>query len=209
MWYFAGVETRNLEGVEAFASDEQLFEQLHETTWPILFQIACNKLEDPDEAYDLLQELFIELWDKREVFPFQQLSLSWLKKRLWYKLISHFRYRGFKQRHLDDFQSLVESDARVIEPDEYLTPGFESQFALIIEAISLVVAQMPERMREVFLLSREQHFSIAEIAQRLSLSPHTVKNHLQAAMKRLRKSLEFQDLSILNGILVWWLFFLG
>ncbi|WP_177180956.1 RNA polymerase sigma factor [Parapedobacter koreensis] len=191
--------------IDVPASDEKLFEQLHEASWSVLFQIACKKLGDRDEAYDLLQELFLELWNKRDVFPLHGLSLAWLKKRLWYKLITYFRTQGFQQRHLENFRLFIEREHPVVQPDESLGQVFESQFELIMDAIALTVAQMPERMQEVFLLNREQQFTINEIALRLGLSPNTVRNHLHAAMKRLRKSLEAQNLSALCIALLWWI----
>ncbi|WP_188749030.1 sigma-70 family RNA polymerase sigma factor [Parapedobacter defluvii] len=191
--------------IDAPASDEQLFERLHETSWSVLFQIACRKLGDRDEAYDLLQELFLELWNKRDIFPLHDLSIAWLKKRLWYKLITYFRTQGFQQRHLENFRLFMEREQSVVQPNESLDHVFESQFESIMDAIALAVAQMPERMQEVFLLNREQQFTINEIADRLGLSPNTVRNHLHAAMKRLRKSLGAQNLSTLCVALLWWI----
>ncbi|SEK27690.1 RNA polymerase sigma-70 factor, ECF subfamily [Parapedobacter koreensis] len=207
MLYFAFVKTakQGSTQIDVPASDEKLFEQLHEASWSVLFQIACKKLGDRDEAYDLLQELFLELWNKRDVFPLHGLSLAWLKKRLWYKLITYFRTQGFQQRHLENFRLFIEREHPVVQPDESLGQVFESQFELIMDAIALTVAQMPERMQEVFLLNREQQFTINEIALRLGLSPNTVRNHLHAAMKRLRKSLEAQNLSALCIALLWWI----
>lgn len=204
--FFAGVKTTARDGSQERmpVPAEQLFVQLHEATWPVLFSLACRKLGDPDEAYDVLQELFIELWDKRDVFPLHTLSLAWLKKRLWFKLLTYFRRQGFKQRHLDNFRYFIESEPPITQPEEFTSNVFESHYELIMDAIALTVAQMPERMREVFLLNREQHFTIKEIAEHLGLSPNTVRNHLQTAMKRLRKSLEAQNLTS-SFLLLWWL----
>jgi len=186
-------------------ADEKLLERLHDTSWPILFQLANNKLGDVDDASDLLQELFIELWNKRHIFPLGELSLAWLKKRLWYKLIMHFRNKGFKQRHLENFRTFMETEQLAFQPGESSDHAFEEQFELIMEVITLAVAQMPDRMREVFLLKRDHQFTINEIAQRLDLSPNTVRNHLQAAMKRLRSELETQHLSTLGFALACWI----
>ncbi|SKB28454.1 RNA polymerase sigma-70 factor, ECF subfamily [Parapedobacter luteus] len=207
MLYFAGVKTAKQGSIqiEAPASAEQLFEQLHERFWSVLFRLACKKLGDRDEAYDLLQELFLELWNKRDVFPLHQLSLAWLKKRLWYKLITYFRTQGFQQRHLENFRIFMACEQPVVQPGESIDQVFESQFETVMDAIALAVAQMPDRMREVFLLNREQHFTIDEIADHLNLSPNTVRNHLHIAMKRLRKSLEAQNLSTLSIALLWWI----
>ena len=161
-------------------------------------------LKSTDLVDDLLQELFVELWDKRQVFPLGGLSLPWLKKRLWYKLVAHFRTQGFKQRHLENFRVFAEQERLIDQPKASSNLELESQYEVIMDAIALTVAQMPARMQEVFLLNREQQFTINEIAQRLDLSPNTVRNHLQAAMKHLRKSLKAQNLSTTCVALLWW-----
>lgn len=207
MLFFVGVKTNQQNGTKnpTLLPDEQLFVRLHEASWPVLFPLACRKLGDSDEAYDVLQDLFIELWDKREVFPLDNLSIVWLKRRLWFKLLAHFRRQGFKRQHLDNFQHFMEKETLVVQPGESANQMLERDYELIMDAIALTVAQMPERMREVFLLNREQHFTINEIAGHLGLSPNTVRNHLQTAMKRLRKALEAQNLTSPSFVLLWWL----
>ncbi|SFC68225.1 RNA polymerase sigma-70 factor, ECF subfamily [Parapedobacter composti] len=208
MLYFADVNTAKQAHTRqrVSTSDEVLFEQLHKSSWSMLFQLACKKVGDRDEAYDLLQELFVELWNKRDVFPLNNLSPAWLKKRLWYKLITYFRTQGFHRRHLEDFRRFMALEYPAVQPDESSVKLAESQFEIIMEAVELAVAQMPDRMQEVFLLNRERHFSIDEIAQHLGLSPNTVRNHLHAAMKRLRKSLQMQNLTAPCLALIWWVF---
>ncbi len=200
------MEIRQKESTASMSvSDEHIFERLHADTWSVLFQIAYKKLGDQDEAYDLLQELFMELWDKRQIYPLQTLSLPWLKKRLWFKLMTYFREQGFKQRHLEHLRVFVASESLVLQPAESVGVVSESDFEIIMQAISIEVAQMPDRMKEIFLLNREQHFTISEIAQKLGLSPNTVRNQLHTAMKRLRKSLEAHDLTAINLTFLCWM----
>lgn len=185
--------------------EKSTFETLHQESWPFIFNLAYQKLGDPDEAYDLVQELFIELWDKRAVFPPDSISIGWLKKRLWYKLLTHFRTQGFRQQQLADFRVFLESEHEVYrEQDWQDSLIYEKEFNAIMEAIALVVTQMPERMQQIYLLNKEQHFSVQEIAERLGISPHTVRYHLQEAMKRLRDSLTSTDFSLVNYLLVFW-----
>lgn len=205
--FFAGVGTTGKDRASACGSvpAEELFAQLHGDTWPTLFPLACRKLGDPDEAYDVVQELFIELWEKRNTLPLQNLSLAWLKKRLWFKLLSYFRHQGFKQRHMEHFRYFVETDALSEKTEESDRNEFENDYELLMDAIVITIAQMPERMREVFLLNREQRFTINEIAVHLNLSPNTVRNHLQTAMKRLRSSLAAHSPSAFSYLWLCWL----
>lgn len=172
--------------------DEQAFQTLHEQTWEEIFTLAYRKLKDEDEAYDLVQELYMELWEKRSLFPPEEVTKPWLKKRLWYSILSYFRNSGIRQKQMDDFQAFVESEVESLYRDaqEDLQLGeSEKAFQAVLDEIALVVADMPARMQQIYILNKEQHISISEIADRLGISPHTVRYHLQEALKRLRSTL--------------------
>lgn len=172
--------------------DEQAFQTLHEQTWEEIFTLAYRKLKDEDEAYDLVQELYMELWEKRSLFPPEEVTKPWLKKRLWYSILSYFRNSGIRQKQMDDFQAFVESEVESLYRDaqEGLQLGeSEKAFQAVLDEIALVVADMPARMQQIYILNKEQHISISEIADRLGISPHTVRYHLQEALKRLRSTL--------------------
>jgi RNA polymerase sigma factor (sigma-70 family) len=135
-------------------SDYAAFEELHRRYWQKLHQLAYRKIGDKQETFDLLQEMFIELWEKRAILNFGDELGGWLQKRLWFKLSGYFRTKGFQQKHRENFRQYIVSGGETVHFDpadlRELTASYEDLLAVIHKTIE----EMPERMREVFLLNR-------------------------------------------------------
>lgn len=186
-------------------SDYQAFEELHERFWPELQRIAYKKTGDRQDAYDLLQDMFIELWEKREELHFGDRLQGWLQKRLWFKLSGYFRIRGFRQQHQEDFKMYLENEPAEVSFDPIELKEIDAYYEDLISAINKTIEEMPDRMREVFLLNRNEKHSVNEIAQMLNLSPKTVRNQLDRAITRLRKSTESYNPSVFQFLFVLWI----
>ena len=83
------------------------------------------------------------------------------------------------------------------ETDSYPPDGEERlQLKEIQNVISQAVEQMPVKMREVYLLSREEQLSHQQIAARLNISPETVKKHVQHALQQIRTAIANSPVSL-------------
>jgi RNA polymerase sigma-70 factor (ECF subfamily) len=96
------------------------------------------------------------------------------------------RYAASFQQHINEAHNITDIQLR------------ERELQRIIDK---EIAALPPKMREVFLLSRKEYLSHKEIAIRLNISEHTVKNHIKAALKTLRQSLGFTFLVALHYLL--------
>jgi len=185
-------------------SDYSAFEELHTRFWPELQRLAYKKIGDRQDAYDLLQDMFIEIWEKRETLNFGDRLQGWLQKRLWFKLSTYFRNQGFRKKHQDDFKVYLENEqSSTFDPSELKEA--EAYYEDLLSAINKAIEEMPDRMREVFLLNRNEKYSVNEIAERLGLSPKTVRNQLERAIGRLRKSTDNYNPSALQVLFVLWI----
>lgn len=187
------------------SDDTSAFKTLHEQYYLPLYELACKKLGDEDDAYDLLQEMFLELWEKRATFFISNPLYNYLKNRLWFKLSGHFRKKGFHEKHMTAFAAFLDQESVTDPNDEQKVREIELQYDLLMAHLEMAVAQMPARMREVFTLSRNGELSITEIAEKLGLSPKTVSNHLHMAMDRIRRTLSEQGISALEILILMWL----
>jgi len=184
-------------------SDTLAFEEFHNRYYEELFRMALKKIGDSEETYDLLQDLFIELWEKRENFTVSNTLDAYMKNRLWFKLATYFRTKGFKQNHIKKFTEFLLIQEKPVF-DEQEVKEINQQYDDLMEKINIVIANMPEKMKEVFMLSKEEQLSINSIAEKLNLSPKTVKNHLHAAIKRIRLELnEYSTIGVEFAILFW------
>ncbi|TKC08083.1 sigma-70 family RNA polymerase sigma factor [Pedobacter polaris] len=187
-------------------SDYAAFEELHRRYYQQLFLLAAKKIGDQDEAYDLLQEMFIELWEKRATFSISNPLQNYLKNRLWFKLSGYFRTRGFKEKHFRNFVDFLQQQHTTTPyMDEMEIREVDLQYEAVMEVINRTIAEMPDKMREVFLLSRNNEHTIAEIAEKLEISPKTVKNQINIALNRIRRAVSDPSLSALELLALIWL----
>lgn len=187
-------------------SDYAAFEELHRRHYQSLLIVAIRKIGDEDEAYDLLQDMFIELWDKRENFNIQNPLANYLKNRLWFKLSGYFRTKGFKEKHFRNFAAFLQAEeGNSPYLDTLEIREMDQQYELVMSVINRTIEEMPDKMREVFLMSRSNQYSIPEIAQLLNISPKTVKNQVNIAMNRIRQATSDESLSALQLLILVWL----
>lgn len=161
------------------------FDELFKANWTLLFQVSLKKTGVEEDAYDIVQELFIEIWeDKRDLLA-KCADRSFLISVLYNKIFLYFRKKGMQLRHHEDFRKFILVKDPVILPASELSDAEAAQHS-IWQVIRHEIGNMPEKMKEIFLLSSFEGYTIEEIADKLSLSRQTVKNQLSHARKRLR-----------------------
>lgn len=172
--------------------DEAAFRAVYERYWYSLFQLAHRKLGTREEAEELIQELFASLWHKRASARIEQLG-AYLRTAVKYRVIDCIRSAQIQRRHL------TASRGALSEADHSTEDHVAA--ADLTQALASGVEELPARTREVFQLSRAEHRSVPEIADRLHLSPKAVEYHLTKALKLLRGKLrDFLPL-VLAGLL--------
>lgn len=148
----------------------------------ILFRHAYNMLEDQAEAEDVIQEVFLMLWTKRsEVAAAKSLS-AYLYTSVRNRILNHITHQKVVDKYLDSMRTFMETGGYTA--DELLR---EKELAAVIER---EIAAMPPKMREIFLMSRNEQLSHKSIGELLNISDKTVKQQVYKAVKQLRGRLE-------------------
>lgn len=170
-------------------------EALFRKYFPGLCDFVLTYVESPDVARDLVQDLFLDLWARHEDGRLPPLSPGYLYTAARNRALKHLRHQGIVKRWRD----------RMAREPEPLAPAADEQLlaGTLAEAIEKAVAQLPEKRRQIFLLSREQELSYAAIAEVLGISIKTVENQMARALKTLREQL-LPYLAIAAGPLVGW-----
>ena len=166
------------------SGDESAFQHVFNRHWKQLFVYTCKLISDEDQAKDILQNAFIEIWTKKDTLIVEGSIMPYLISVTKNEVMS--LYRKNKVRLAGD-DLLIASLQRVNRPDEYLIAN-ELQSAIDIELV-----KMPSNMRQCFQLSRYEEKSIRDIASELMLSEQTVKNNISEALRRLRNRLSRHD----------------
>ena len=161
--------------------DEHAFRNLFEMYYPSLCNYARQLLGDPDLAEEVVQGLFVKIWEKRTTLSIETSLRNYLfrsVKNLCNNLISHQKVR---QLHADKFRETLQGAEEAA--DAFL---LDAEMAIRIEN---VVNSLPEKRREIFRLSREEGLTYLQIAEQLKISVKTVENQMGLALKSLRDQL--------------------
>lgn len=158
--------------------DQAAFAEIYERFWSILFLHARNVLRDNEEARDIVQELFTTLWHKSGNLELSTALSSYLYKAVRNKVFDHLKHKKVMNDYLKSLNEFIEESQFI--PDELIR---EKELSALIEN---EIRALPPKMREVFELSRKQHLSYKQIAQKLNISEHTVKSQVSNALRALK-----------------------
>ncbi len=164
-------------------SDELAFRRLFERYQPVLFRAMLAAVRDRDEAHEIVQDTFVRVWDHRRRLKPDLPILGFLLHVARNILRDAAKRIDVRQRYEADVPGPTTSTGD--DPERSL------QLRQLEEAISEIVrASLPDKCREVFLLSRLEGWSNAEVARQLGISVKTVENQLTKALRIVRERLK-------------------
>ncbi|MDM1047348.1 MULTISPECIES: RNA polymerase sigma factor [Sphingobacterium] len=179
-------------------TDKGAFDRLYELYWEYLLSLAIRKTGDVEISMDLLQDLFVDLWERRTELKIEVALKPYLTSALYFKIFMYFRKKGIAESHVMLFKQMIQEET--VEQIDF-EQDIEKQYAELMLAIDQSVTQMPERMQVVFNLRFRDSLKINEIAKKLDISSQTVKNQLQKSLQFLRKKISHKNMEFLSGIL--------
>lgn len=153
------------------------FDILFERYWKKLYRTAFARLKDDVIAKDVVQEIFIKIWQRRKNLNIQASFENYLLSAVRFGVISHFRLQKANDLRLQDAQeriTLLEDSIDALA--DYLE---------LENTLDEAVGCMPEMLKKVYLL-RSEDLSIKDIAGQLGLADQTVKNYIAEVSRRLR-----------------------
>ena len=161
------------------SGDDGALKLIYNKYWKPLFSSALNILQDQQVCEDIIQEIFINLWNKREKIEIKVSLKSYLFASIRYEVYRQIRFNSVRVDLYDQVSARLES------PSEY----GNIEHRELLSQINSIVDNLSEKCREVYKLSREEQLSHKEIASQLDISTKTVENHINKALQQLRTSL--------------------
>lgn len=157
--------------------DRKAFDELYSRYVEYLYHFAYHILEDSDECQDVIQDVFLWLWDNRQK---QKISLvkPYLCAAVKFRLI----------RSIQQSKRREEILAKQELPTAF-DPGDTVELGELKKIIEDLVQDLPPRAREIFELSRFSYLTNKEIAARLDISEKTVENQMTIALRKLHRGL--------------------
>lgn len=163
------------------ASDHAAYLEIYDRYKTALQQHAWKKLGRAEDVQDLIQDLFTELWVKREVLTLTTGLANYLFTAIRNRSLNLIYKRRKEAPYLDSLQEFIREGNYLIDLQIR-----EKEFQ---ELIQKEVDSLPPRMKEVFKLCREEGLSHKQIAERLGTSEHTIAKQMTNVLKILRKNL--------------------
>jgi RNA polymerase sigma-70 factor, ECF subfamily len=159
--------------------DMLAFDQLYEHYSHKLFSFVFKILKNQAEADDIVQEVFVKIWETRENLGDYKLLNSYFFTIAYNNSIDLIRKRINNNKYLEHLKnsSVIQISPSVIS---------EVEFNELNSHVKKLIANLPERQKQVYLLNREHGLTYAEIAEQLGISKNTVENHMVKALKYLR-----------------------
>jgi RNA polymerase sigma-70 factor (ECF subfamily) len=164
------------------SGDAKAFEVLFKQWYEPLCRYAYSLLQDQDEAEDIAQKIFCKLWDQHEKIEIHTSIKSYL-----YRMVHNECLNRIKQLQIQSEHKETIANNSAIADNYTEETLFHKELSRRIE---VAIAALPDRCREVFLLSRMQHLSYVKIAETLQISPNTVETQIVKALKVLRMKLK-------------------
>ena len=173
------------------AYDDIAFERLFKEHFKALHAYANVMLRDDEMAEEMVQNVFLKLWEKRDDLNVEVSVKAYLYKMVHNACLNHFKHTKTKAKYEDyatySLPSEEESAAKKLELKE-------------LEArISEALNELPQQCRIIFQMSRFEELKYKEIAEQLGLSIKTVENQMGKALRIMRTQLA----DFLPLILLW------
>ena len=162
--------------------DKEAFTMLYRRYWESLFASAARALRSKTDAADLVQDIFLSIWNRRNDLRITGSLAAYLQTSVRYKVIKYIEKNITRRDYLVLLTEVLVN---------YQPPDAESQLQIkeLQHVIQSAVNQMPNKMREVYQLSRKHHLTHKEIAERLAISDETVKKHIQHALQIIKTAI--------------------
>lgn len=158
--------------------DQSAFRVLYDRYWHLLYTKSLNRLGSDADAQDVVQEVFISCWKNKSTIQIEESLLPYLLTAVKYCIIRKV-YRAAKKNTVFPL-SLIDLGHVELTVEEFI--HYKELQTVIDKEVNL----LPDRMKEVYKLSRVHHLRNEEIAERLHITEQTVKNTLSSALKKLR-----------------------
>ncbi|MDR1369822.1 MAG: RNA polymerase sigma-70 factor [Dysgonamonadaceae bacterium] len=159
--------------------DIKAFEALFREYYEALCRYGLTFVDTTDEAEEIVQELFYKIWKNREHLEISFSLKAYLYGAVRNNALQYLEHLQVRQNYAEHFAK--QDKTGILSPDE------ELEYKELNEKIDSLLNELPERRREIFILSRFEGLKYSEIAERFDLSIKTIEAEMTKAFKELRK----------------------
>ncbi|MDR0507566.1 MAG: RNA polymerase sigma-70 factor [Dysgonamonadaceae bacterium] len=157
------------------------FEYLFKNYYPRLCGYAARFIDDRDIVEDIIQECFMKIWEKKEIL--QSISISSLLFAIVRNgCLDYLKHSAIVEQRRIEYSATIEGEEKLYHADFSFEPEYETLYQELEEQIRFVIDGLPNRSKEIFILSRFEGMKNREIAEKLQISVKTVEYHISKAL---------------------------
>lgn len=175
---------------EISEGNERAFQLIFKRYYQRMFSFAGTVVKSPHVAEEIVQEVFIRLWEQREVLAEVKNPENYFFIVIRNHAFNYLRAAANEQNRREQLWEALEQ--RAVDASSSLEAQEAEQF------FEKILAQLSPQQRKIFRMSREEGFSHQQIADELHLSKHTVKKHVADSLKILKAYLKYFGQLILS-----------
>ncbi|WP_134088632.1 RNA polymerase sigma factor [Olivibacter sp. XZL3] len=169
--------------------DHAAFTEIYNRYWEVLADAAYQRLRSREDAEEVVQEIFVNLYLRRKDLNPKSTLEAYLKQALKYKVIDAYR---LQQQYYQRLQGLIEEHKLALA-----APDQQVELKELKQRVLHAADKLPDKCREVFIMSRFHQLSHQEISDRTGISISTIKKHIHKALQILRHDFKDNQLDFL------------
>lgn len=167
--------------------DVKAFDDLFNKYSPRLFNFSLKYLKSAEEAEEVVQEVFLYIWEKKAALKPESSFNSYIFTIAYNIIKKHFIKKARENAFKDDqIRSFLQQENGLDQLIDY---------KILLEKVELIINSLPPRRREIFIKRKYEELSVKQIAEQLGISPNTVENQLTSAQKQISGELKKESLS--------------
>lgn len=170
--------------------EEAAFKEIVESSQGLVFNTALGIVQNSEDAEDVAQEVFVQLYESIHSFKGESKLSTWLYRITVSKAMDHLRKKKRKKRFAF-VQSLFGANEELVhDPPDFVHPGVALDNKEKSVELFKAIEQLPSKQKVAFTLNRIEGLSYQEISEIMGLTVASVESLLHRARKNLRKILE-------------------
>ncbi|GAB2530792.1 RNA polymerase sigma factor [Spirosoma aerophilum] len=157
--------------------DQSAFREIYQRYWKKLYNVARRKLQDLNAVEELVQDIFLRLWERRGSLRIDRLD-AYLFTAIRYAIINHIKATLVKEKYAG--YAFASYNEALFTTDEQM------DLDELMNAVERHLNDLPEKTRQIFRLNRLECQTVKEISSQLKVPERTVEYHISQAIKTLR-----------------------
>lgn len=167
-----------------------IFSEIYITYYSKLIRFATEFVLYEEEAENIVQDVFVGLWEKKDALTYVENMNAYVFKLTKNRCLDYLKHRAYQEKYVANSQQDYEREINLkLQSLENFDTGIASEEDME-RILTDAVGSLPDKCREIFLMSRYEGLKYREIADKLSLSVNTVETQMGIALRKLRERLK-------------------